>query len=251
MTQNNGCFDAEYYRLRGNKRNKRLRVETDYNRVLNEYIQVKYGPIAEEFATFYDALKSKYPQKQYKGSKKFRVWVRREIKNYKENSVDVVVPEANSVDVAVPEANSVVVAVPNAMPKDVSEVVNLSGLIEDTIGAEVQVLPPLENIIANGGPHLSGLIEDTIGAEVQVPPPLENIIANGGPQQLEALDELIAGIIAEIEGEYDEGIDLSGSHELDVDPLYYDMEVEGLDDIELDMPINLLEAELNIELENF
>ena len=61
---------SEYRRIRNNTRNKRVRAETDYNRVLNEYIIVKHEPIVHEFTAFYDSLRGKYPEKQYRGAKK-------------------------------------------------------------------------------------------------------------------------------------------------------------------------------------
>ena len=278
---------SEHKRRCDNIRNKRIRAETDYNRVQNEYIMLKYEPIAQEFSEFYDSLREKYPEKYvYKGAKRFRSWVRSEIAKYdagknavEQNANDVseaanlrkinddtigaeavvcaenAVPEAVNlgevndtigaeavacVENVVPEAVNLgeindtigaeaVVCVENVVP----EAANLSEIIENTIGANVMVQPPLENIIANGQP------------------PLENIIANGQPQELEELDALIGNIIADIESQCDEGISLSPHHELEPEPLYYDGEIEGLDDIDFDLPLNLLEAELEIELENF
>ena len=263
--------NSEYKRWCDNKRNKRLRAENDYNRVQNEYLMVKYEPVAQEFSEFYDSLREKYPQKHtYKGSKKFRTWVRSEIEKYDSNKnteeqnvndvpeavvrgenvndvSEAVVRGENVNDVSeavvrgenvndVPEAVVNVNDIPEAVACGenavaVPEAVSLGEIIDDTIGENVVVPAPLENIIANG--------------------PLENILANGLPQELEELDAIIGNIIADIESQCDEGISLSPHHELEPEPLYYEEEIEGLDDIEFDMPLDLLEAELEIQLENF
>ena len=60
-----------------------MAVENDFNRVMKEYVTIKYGPIAEECALFYDQLREKYPQKNvYKNTKEFRQWVKTEIVKY-------------------------------------------------------------------------------------------------------------------------------------------------------------------------
>ena len=249
-------------RLCDNKRNKRLRAENDYNRVQNEYLMMKYEPIAQEFSEFYDSLREKYPEKHvYKGSKRFRIWVRSEIekydsnKNTEEQNVNDV-PEAvvrgenvNNVSEAVVRGENVnhvsEAVVRGENVNDVPEaVVNVNDIPEAVACGENAVAVP-EAV------SLGEIIDDTIGANVMVPAPLENIIANGLPQELEELDALIGNIIADIESQCDEGISLSPHHELEPEPLYYEGEIEGLDDIEFDMPLNLLEAELEIELENF
>ena len=292
---------SEHKRRCDNIRNKRIRAETDYNRVLNEYVMLKYEPIAQEFSEFYDTLREKYPEKYvYKGAKRFRSWVRSEIAKYdacknavEQNANDVseaanlreinddtigaeaVVCAENAVAEAVNlgEINATVgaeavVCAENVVPEAVNlgeinatvgaealvcaenvvpEAVNL-GEINATIGAEAVVCA--ENVVPEAV-NLGEIIDITIGANVMVQPPLENIIANGQPQELEELDALIGNIIADIESQCDEGISLSPHHELEPEPLYYDGEIEGLDDIDFDIPLNLLEAELNIELENF
>ena len=223
---------SEYTKKCVNKRNIRKRAENDYNRVLNEYIMLKYEPISQEFNEFYDVLKDKYPNKSvYKGSKKFRVWVQDEIKKYdagKNHEGENIVVE----DVQ----NIVDEGVQNIAAEDVQNIV-----VEDE---------GVQNIVA-GGASLNEIVESTIGANAIVPEPLENIIANGAPLELEELDALIGNIIADIENQCDEGISLSPRHDLEVEPFYYDHEIEGLDDIELDIPADMLEAYLEIELENF
>ena len=154
----------------------------------------------------------------------------------------VAVPEANAV--AVPEANAVAVSEANAVAVPEANAVAVPE-------ANAVVVPEANTVAVPEVISLSDIVNDTPCANVQVPAPLENIIANGQAQQLEELDALIANIMAEIESGCDEGIALSPHHELEVEPLYYNEEIEGLDDIELDMPLNLLEAELEIELENF
>ena len=235
---------SEYTRMCNNRRNKRIRAETDYNRVLNEYIMLKYEPIAEEFTKFYDSLRTKYPEKHvYKGSKKFRYWVRSEIEKYESNKNteeqqrEAVVRDENDADVS--EA-----VVRNENDADVSEAVVRDENDADVSEAVVNV-PDTLNVVS-----LAEIVDNSIGASVVVPP-LENVIANGLPLELEELDAFIGNIIADIESQCDEGISLSPHHELEPDPLYYEEEIEGLDDIELDLPLNLLEAELEIELENF
>ena len=234
---------SQYERKRQNARNKRIRAENDHNRVLNEYVMLKYGPISEEFNKFYDILREKYPEKHsYKGSQKFRVWVRDEIKKYntEEQNTDNV-PEA----VACSENT---IAVPEAVVNDMSEVVvndmpEVVTRTENTIAVPTVAVP--EAVV-----NLPELVDISIGENVVIPAPvpaLQNVIANGLPQELEELDALIGNIIANIENQCDEGIALSPNHELEVDPLYYEGEIEGLDDIDIDMPVNLLEA----ELENF
>ena len=69
-------------------RNKRLRAENDFNRVMREFVTYKYGPIAVECAAFYDKLRTKYPDNgTYTGAKKFRRWVTHEIKEYINNEI--------------------------------------------------------------------------------------------------------------------------------------------------------------------
>ena len=54
---------------------------------MNEYIGFKYAAIKQEVDIFYSNLRDKYPDKaSYKGSKAFRTWVLREIKNYVEGN---------------------------------------------------------------------------------------------------------------------------------------------------------------------
>ena len=77
--------------------------------------------------------------------------------------------------------------------------------------------------------------------------PLENIIGNGQQHDLEELDDIIGNIIRDLEITCDEGIELSAPHEVEVENLYYDGEIEGVNDIDIDMPLDALE----IELENF
>ena len=68
---------------RWKRRNKTLRIENEYNKVLREYLTVKYEPIATEFNIFYNSLMEKYPDKAfYKGSKRFRTWVRNQIEKH-------------------------------------------------------------------------------------------------------------------------------------------------------------------------
>ena len=66
-------------------RNKRIRAENHFNRVMCEYITYKYGEIAIECTEFYDQLMEKYPTKStktYKGSKEFKTWVSSQIAAY-------------------------------------------------------------------------------------------------------------------------------------------------------------------------
>ena len=242
---------SEYTRMCSNRRNKRIRVENDYNRVLKEYILVKYGAIAEEFTKFYDTLRAKYPENEkavYKGAKKFRFWVRSEIESYDAENPNV--PEAVSTEavINVPDPDTLEVAskavskaVVNVPDPDTQEVAS-----EAVSEAVVNVPDPDTLEVVN----LAEIIDNTVGANVVVPP-LENVIANGLPQELEELNGLIGNILEEIESHCDEGICLTPHHELEVDPLYYEEEIEGLDDIDIDLPVNLLEAELEIELERF
>ena len=68
---------------RHQRRYSRLRAENDFNRVMKEYVTLKYGPIAEEFCGFYDQLRDKYPDTNvYKNTKQFRQWVKDEITKY-------------------------------------------------------------------------------------------------------------------------------------------------------------------------
>ena len=249
----------EERRVWDNSRNKRLRAEIDYNRVQNEYILAKYGAIAEEFSQFYDVLREKYPTKYiYKGSKRFRFWVQDEIekydnhKNVEERNADNDVSEAA---IGVDNVSEAVVNINDTIEEvGLGDVINgeldidaiikelgVADVVDDSVGANVVNNPVGANVVNN-----------PVGANVVVQQhPLENVIANGLPEELHELDNLIEGIIADIESNCDEGIFLSQDHELEVDPLYYDVEIEGLDDIDIDLPYDLLEAELNIELENF
>ena len=197
---------------RWNKRNKRLRVENDYNRVLREYMLIKHAPIAEEFSTFYDSLREKYPKKHfYKGSKSFRTWVRTQI-------------EQDGVEKNTTETTE---------EQNVSEAATLGGIVADDVPEAAA---------------LGGIVDDVIGEVVVGPTPLENIIANAQLEELEELDVLIGNIIADLESQCDEGIALSPRHEIVSEPLYYDGEIDELDDIELDLP---LVDRLEQELENF
>ena len=229
---------------RWNKRNKRLRVENDYNRVLREYLLIKHAPIAEEFSTFYDSLRKKYPEKHcYKGSKSFRTWVRTQIeqddveKNTTETTEEQNVSEQNGVEKNTTETTE---------EQNVSEAATLGGIVAD----DVPEAASLGGIVADDVPEaaaLGGIVDDVIGEIVVGPTPLENIIANGRQEELEELDVLIGNIIADLESQCDEGIALSPHHEIEAEPLYYDGEIEGLDDIEFDLPLDRLE----LELENF
>ena len=68
---------------RHQRRYNRLCAENDFNRVMKEYVTLKYGPIAEEFCVFYDQLREKYPERNvYKNTKEFRRWVKDEITKY-------------------------------------------------------------------------------------------------------------------------------------------------------------------------
>ena len=67
-------------------RNKKIRAENDFNRVMREFVTYKYGPVATECTAFYDMLRTKYPDNgTYLGAKKFRKWVTSEIKNHINN----------------------------------------------------------------------------------------------------------------------------------------------------------------------
>ena len=246
----------EERRVQDNNRNKRVRAEIDYNRVQNEYLLAKYGAIAEEFSQFYDVLREKYPTKYiYKGSKRFRIWVLGEIEKYDNQKNDEERNADNDVSEAAVGVDNVsnVPYVPEAAV-DINTVIEEVGL-GDVINDEVNIDDIIEEFgVADvvNDPVGANVVNDPVGANVVVQQhPLENIIANGLPEELHELDNLIGDIIADIENQCDEGIFLSPSHEVEVDPLYYDAEIEGLDDIDIDLPYDLLEAELNIELENF
>ena len=255
---------SEYTKKCVNKRNIRKRAENDYNRVLNEYIMLKYEPISQEFNEFYDVLKDKYPNKSvYKGSKKFRVWVQDEIKKYdagkNHEGENIVVEDVQNIvdegvqNIAAEDVQNIVAeGVQNIVAEDVQNIVaeGVQNIVVEDEGVQNIVVEGVQNIVA-GGASLNEIVESTIGANAIVPEPLENIIANGAPLELEELDALIGNIIADIENQCDEGISLSPRHDLEVEPFYYDHEIEGLDDIELDMPADMLEAYLEIELENF
>ena len=175
---------------------------------------LKYGPISDEFNEFYEDLKDKYPDKSYyKGSKKFRVWVQDKIKKYDTGKN----PEGETI------------------------------AVEDEGEDEGEQNISLEDEGEAGGIDLNKIVESTIGAEVEVPGPLENVIANGNRPELEELNTIIGDIIADLENQTDEGISLSPEPVLEADPFYYDHEIEGLDDLELDIPTDMLE----IELENY
>ena len=221
---------------RWNKRNKKLRAENDYNRVLKEYLTVKHGSIVSEFSVFYDSLREKYPDNHsYKGSKKFRTWVQNQIvlynaENTEEN--DAVPPnqivQYNAENTEENNATTPVAGPPNQIAqynaentKENDAATTLGGLVVDLVADPPTEQQPLQN--RN---------------------PLENIIANGQLEALEELDVLIGGIIRDIENQCDEGIDLSPSHEVEVEPMYYDVEIEGLDDIVLDIEADPLELEL-------
>ena len=190
---------------RWNKRNKRIRVENDYNRVLREYLLIKHAPIAEEFSTFYDSLREKYPKKHcYKGSKSFRTWVRTQI-------------EQDGVEKNTTETTE---------EQNVSEAAALGGIVAGDVPEAAD---------------LGGIVDDVIGEVVVGPTPLENVIANAQMEELEELDALIGNIIADLESQCDEGIALSPRHEIEPEPFYYDGEI----DIELDLPlVDRLEQEL-------
>ena len=294
---------------RWNKRNKRLRMENDYNRVLSEYINLKHSAVGEEFCKFYDELRGKYPDRYfYKGSKNFRGWVKREIEKYDvsraadegenvNNVVEAAVPglgeivnnmdevtdhgeNVNNVVEAADEGENVNNVVEAAVP-GLGEIVNnmdevtdhgenvnnvveaadpgLGEIVDNVVEAAVPGLGEIvnnmdevtdhgenvNNVVEAADPGLGEIVDSVVGSNVVVPEPLENILANGSPLELEELDEMIAGIIADIEGQCDEGISLSPHHELEIDPLDYGAEVEGLDAIDFDIQEPPLELELN------
>ena len=202
---------------RWNKRNKKLRAENDYNRVLKEYLTVKHESIVSEFSAFYDSLREKYPDdNSYKGSKKFRTWVQNQIVLY---NVENTEENDAATPVVDPPNQTVQYNAENTEENDAATI--LGGFVADLAADPPTEQQPLQN--RN---------------------PLENIIANGQQEALEELDELIGGIIRDIENQCDEGIDLSPSHEVEVEPMYYDVEIEGLDDIVLDIEADPLELEL-------
>ena len=221
---------------RWNKRNKRLRVENDYNRVLSEYLLIKHSSIATEFSMFYDSLREKYPDKYfYKGSKRFRAWVRNQIEQYSvakntENTTETAEDAVAAKTLTVPVAD---LPTEEQQPlENVPEAATLGELVSEVVGDPTQPPPPPEE-------------------QQPLQNPLENIIANGQQEALDALDGLIGDIIADIENQCDEGIDLSPSHEIEVETLYYDAEIDGLDDIDFDIPLDILLDNLELELENF
>ena len=244
---------------RWNKRNKRLRAENDYNLVLKEYLTVKYGPIVSEFSVFYDSLREKYPDNHsYKGSKKFRTWVRNQIVQYdaKNTEENDTVPPNQSVQYNAENTEENNATTPVAGPPNQIVQYNAENTEENNATTPVAG-PNAENTEENNAVTLGGLVVDLVAAPpvVQQPlqnrNPLENIIANGQQAALEELDVLIGDIIRDIENQCDEGIDLSPSHEVvvesmcyDVEPMYYDVEIEGLDDIVLDIEADPRELEL-------
>ena len=214
---------------RWNRRNKRLRCENDYNKVLCEYLMVKYGPIANEFSIFYDSLREKYPDRHfYKGSKRFRTWVRNQIEQYD--------PGKNEENAKENDENTGQAAI-------------LGELVVDPPQEGQQPQQNDENI------HEAATLGELVGELVVDPPqeeqqpqqnPIENIIENGQQNALEELDALIGVIIADIENQCDEGIVLSPAHEVEVESLDYEAEIEGMDDIDFN-----IEDPLELELANF
>ena len=220
-------------------RNKRLRKENDYNRVLNEYINLKHNAVGEEFCKFYNELRGKYPDRYfYKGSKNFRGWVISEIEKY---DVSRAADEGENVN------NTAEAAVLQNTDVEATVSVVDEGVQSAVVGAAVQDLGEIVNNMTEAADQDLG--EIVIGSNVVVPPPMENIIANGAPSELEELNALIGDVIADIEGQCDEGIELSPHHELEIDPLHYDAEVEGLDAIDFDFDIQ--KTPLELELDNY
>ena len=155
-------------------RNRKIRAENDFNRIMCEYVTFKYGPIAKEVCTFYDQLRDKYPAKAfYKGSKGFRAWVHDEIKTYVDehpSSGDEDVSDAN-------ETGHLAAQVVETEPeKDV-----LSQAVREACFDELQ---PIEADIIIG----------------------DNIHEEQRQQQLNELDNIVNQIIADLEMDQDEGI---------------------------------------------
>ena len=87
-------------------RNRKLRAENDYNRVMHEYIAFKYDAVKQEVDAFYNNLRDKYPDKTYKGSKAFRTWVLNEIKSYVMENTSMVETNVPDKDIASDEVET-------------------------------------------------------------------------------------------------------------------------------------------------
>ena len=179
-------------------RNRRIRAENDFNRIMCEYVKHKYGEIATECAEFFDHLMDKYPAKNtktYKGSKKYKAWVSKQIAEYTTKNAICKEPEAS--DIASgdePEASDI------------------------ASGDE----PEASDIASGDEPEASDIASG------------DNIIN----QALMLADNDIAEIIAELENagvplteNEDEGIQLDPYEELHGDIADFNVEVELNDDV--------------------
>ena len=186
---------------RWSRRNNRIRAENDFNKVLKEYVCYKYGPIADEFVTFYDMLSSKYPSGKtyYKGSKEFRSWVSKQISEY--------------------------VDADNQTPSD-----ELTQLVNETIQPRAcdELTQVVNETIQPRACEQQQQQQQQLDHGLQ-----EHLEQVQREQELDELDNLVAGIIADLEAGQDEGIDMDDELRCDSE-IDFDIDVEERTEAELD-----------------
>ena len=216
-------------------RNRRIRSENDFNRIMCEYVTFKYGVIAKEVCTFYDQLRDKYPAKNfYKGSKGFRTWVRDQIKTYVDehpSSGDEDVSDANETSHLLREDVSDENETGHLLREDVSDENETGHLLREGQLAAQVVETELEEDVLSQAVREAGFDElqptASIHEEQQQPQLIEvdnsvniiigdNIHEEQRQQQLNELDNVVNQIIADLEAGQDEGIgmDLFQSEEI-------------------------------------
>ena len=226
-------------------RNKKLRAENDFNRVMREYVTYKYGSIAVECCEFYDKLRNKYPTKGiYTGAKKFRAWVTHEIEEY--TAVNGASSNSGEQEISSRCSSSDEHEVNNSSEQEISngsteqEISNGSSEQEISNGSTEQEISngSTEQEISNGSTEQeisNGSTEQEISNGST-----EQEISNGSTEQerrdqangnvIEAALELAAieidNFIAEEEENGDEGIDLDVWEELQGEIESFDCQLE-------------------------
>ena len=212
-------------------RNRRIRAENDFNRIMCEYVKHKYGEIATECAEFFDHLMDKYPAKNtktYKGSKKYKAWVSKEIAEYTTKNAICKEPEAS--DIASgdePEASDIA----SGDEPEASDIASGDEPEASDIASGDE--PEASDIASGDEPEASDIAS---GDE-----PEASDIASGDNiinQALMLADNDIAEIIAELENagvplteNEDEGIQLDLYEELHGDIADFNVEVELNDNV--------------------
>ena len=186
-------------------KNKNKRAENDFNKVMCLYVTHKYGPIAKEVCEFYDKLRAKYPTKKfYKGSRRFKEWVNNQITMYCEGhtSCDDEQQSSSSGDEQQPQTTDPVAAEPMA---DEQALETTDPVADGPIAGE-QVVETTDPIAEN---NLSSVIQEAwfdVKHKDFCEAWSDSIREQQQIQELDALDDVLDQIIADLEAGQDEGI---------------------------------------------